>query len=271
MRASRPNRAFVWIVMTGLMGCGGSTPPPAPPEAAVSPELAPVASTPSSEPTPIEQKPEAPEKPDVPPAGAPLDRIMQAHFTDALLIRQAVIAGTPENAVAPAYALTRAQDLDHLPEAWRGFVERMQEVAGRIKDSTLVSRAAAATADLGVSCGLCHQQRGGPQASKEPAPAEGTTVESRMQRHVWATERLWEGLYVPSDDAWNDGARALSAAPFPSEVLKDGGVYARSAAGEFAQLVVKASAKRTPLDRAKLYAELLLTCGSCHRATKAAH
>src|SRR6185295_1100568 len=125
---------------------------------------------------------------------------------------------------------------------WRGFVERMQEVAGRIKDSTLISRAAAATADLGVSCGLCHQQRGGPRASKETDPGEGTSVESRMRRHVWATERLWEGLYVPSDDAWNAGAQALSTAPFPSELLKDGGVYARTAAADFARLVVKAPA-----------------------------
>jgi hypothetical protein len=191
---------------------------------------------------------------------------MQAHFKDALLIRQAVIAGTPENAAEPARALTHIQEADRLPESWRGFVDRMQEVAGRIQESTLVSRAAAATADLGVSCGLCHQQRGGPHASKEPAPAEGTTIESRMRRHAWATERLWEGLYVPSDDAWDAGAKALGAAPFPSEVLKQGGVYGRTAARDFARLVVKAPAKRTPRDRAELYAGLLLTCGSCHRA-----
>jgi hypothetical protein len=92
-----------------------------------------------------------------------------------------------------------------------------------------------------------------------------------MQRHAWATERLWEGLYVPSDEAWDAGAKALSAAPFPSDVLKQGGTYARTAAADFARLVVKAPAKRTPLDRAGLYAELLLTCGSCHRAMRAAH
>jgi hypothetical protein len=194
---------------------------------------------------------------------------MQAHFQDALLIRQAVIAGRLEDAVEPAQALARARDLDHLPEGWRGFVERMQEVAGRIQDSTLVSRAAAATADLGVSCGLCHQQRGGPQASREPAPDAGTSIESRMRRHAWATERLWEGLYVPSDDAWNAGAKALSSAPFPAEILKDGGVNARSAASDFARLVVKAPAQRIARDRAALYAELLLTCGSCHRALNA--
>jgi hypothetical protein len=80
MRASRPNLGFVWAVMAGLVGCGGSTPPPSPPETAtpLEPASAPLSQT--SEPLPIDQKQEVPEEPDVPPAGAPLDRVMQAHF-----------------------------------------------------------------------------------------------------------------------------------------------------------------------------------------------
>lgn len=196
---------------------------------------------------------------------------MQGHFEEALQIRQAVIAGTPEKAAEPASALAHARDLDQLPEGWRGFVERMQEVALRLEDSSLVSRAATATADLGVACGMCHQQRGGPRASSEPAPAEGASLASRMQRHAWAAERLWEGIYVPSDDAWSAGAEALSASPFPNEVLTDGDVYVRTAALEFSRLVGKASERRTLLDRAGLYADLLWTCGSCHRALRVAH
>ena len=89
-----------------------------------------------------------------------------------------------------------------------------------------------------------------------------------MKRHAWASERLWEALAVPSDDAWNAGAKALSSDPFPQEVLKDGGVEARSAASDFAKLVAKAPAKKTTKDRAALYAELLVTCGTCHHATR---
>src|ERR1051325_5799740 len=116
----------------------------------------------------------------------------------------------------------------------------MQQDARRINDSTSAARAAGATADLGISCGECHQRHGGPKPSSEPAPPPGTSLESRMQRHAWATERLWEGLYVPSSDAWKAGAKALSDEPFPSEVLSRGGVHARSAAGDFANLVARA-------------------------------
>ena len=265
MRASRASWAVGWSVVSGLIACGGSSPPPASaPEAPAS--VAPAPPEPSAGTT--EQTTKERPRPDIPPSGSSIDRIMQAHFNDALLIRQAVIAGSPEDAVDPAYVLTHIQDLERLPDGWRAFVERMQGVAGRIEDSTTSSLAAAATADLGVSCGMCHQRHGGPKASNEPAPAPGTSIESRMKRHVWATERLWEGLIVPSNEAWAAGAQALSTDPFPGEVLSDGGVYARSAAGDFARLAAGAPAKKTPEQRAALYAELLVTCGTCHRAMK---
>jgi hypothetical protein len=191
---------------------------------------------------------------------------MRSHFTDALLIRRAVIAGNPEQASPPAEALASAGGLDELPAGWRPFVEQVQQIARRINDSTSAAQAAAATADLGVTCGGCHLQRGGPKASSAPPPPEGTALSERMQRHAWATERLWEGLTVPSSEAWNAGAKALSTSPFPAQTLKQGGVHGRSAAGDFAKLVVRAPTRKTVGERAELYAELLVTCGGCHRA-----
>jgi cytochrome c553 len=209
---------------------------------------------------------EAAAKPDLPAAGASLDRVMRAHFKDALLIRQAVIAGRTEEAADPATALTLIQSLDGLPPGWRPFVERMQEDARRVKDSLSDIQVAAATADLGVTCGACHQKHGGPAASQAPPPAPGSTLESRMKQHVWASERLWEGLAVPSSEAWNRGASALRIDAFPEELLRRGGVHTRRAAVEFTQLVSEAPAKRTIEERAGLYAELLVTCSTCHRS-----
>ena len=271
MRVTR--LAAVLSLTAGLGGCGGSTPtaasspPPAPSApATAAPAEAATAPPAAAEPAPVGREAEGKSKPDEPPAGASTGRVMQAHFTDALLIRRAVIAGTPEKAAPAAQALVNAQKLDELPAGWRQFVERMQQIARRIDNSTSASQAAAATADLGVACGECHLQRGGPKASTSPPPAEGTALAERMQRHAWATERLWEGLVVPSSEAWNAGANALSASPFPEQIVKQGGVHGRSAASEFAKLVVKAPTKKKLEERAALYAELLVTCGACHRA-----
>lgn len=261
--------AAVLSLTAGLGSCGGAaptaaSPPPSPPPA--SPPAP--AETAIAEPAraPVGQEATRDAKADVPPPGSSTSRLMQAHFTDALLIRKAVIAGTPEQAARPADALAKADILGDVPVSWRPFVERMQQLAGRINDSTNAAQAAAATADLGVTCGACHLQRGGPKASNAPAPPESTALVARMQRHVWATERLWEGLTVPSNEAWSAGAKALSTAPFPAQLLKDGGVHSRSAANDFAKLVVKAPTKKTVEERAALYAELLVTCGGCHRA-----
>ena len=152
------------------------------------------------------------------------------------------------------------------PQGWEAFVARMQQTAKRITDSTTAADAAAAVADLGVSCGMCHQQHGGPKASAEPMPASGTTFKERMKYHVWATERLWEGLYIPSADAWNAGAKALSTDPFPKQAVHDAGVDARAAASDFVKLSAKAPTKKTIEERAGLYAEMLVTCGACHHA-----
>lgn len=224
----------------------------------------------AGEPPPAGQGPEANAKPVSPPPGASTDRVMQAHFVDALLIRKAVIAGTPERAADAAEALAKAQKLEDVPATWRASVERMQQVAARINNSTSAAQAAGATADLGVACGECHQKLGGPKASSTPPPPEGKALVERMQRHVWATERLWEGLTVPSRDAWNAGANALSASPFPAEILKQSGVHGRSAASDFTKLVVQAPNQKTVKERASLYAELLVTCGGCHRAVNEA-
>lgn len=266
-------RSYVAVGLFTLMGCGSATQTAGPPPTPESPRATEAAKSsaspspaPSAEPVAVGREPGGDTKPDSPPPGASHTRLMHAHFTNALLIRKAVIAGTPERAGEPAEALAKAENPKDLPAAWRESLERMQQIAGHINDSTNAAQAAAATADLGVACGGCHQSLGGPKASSEPPPPEGTSLSQRMQRHTWATERLWEGLTVPSSDAWNAGAKALSGNPFPDEVLKRGGVHARSAAGDLAKLVVKAPGKKTPAERAALYAELLVTCGGCHRA-----
>jgi cytochrome c553 len=193
-----------------------------------------------------------------------MDQFMRVHYEDTELIRSAVIAGRPEDTGRPAESLLELLDIDELPPAWVEPMERMQASARRVKDSSDVPGVAAATADIGTSCGWCHQKLGGPTVEVTEPPADDGSLDSRMKRHVWATERLWEGLYVPSTDAWERGAHVLSTSPFPPEILKKGGLYAKSAAADFAKLAAVAPKKTTTADRAALYAQLLGTCATCH-------
>jgi cytochrome c553 len=192
---------------------------------------------------------------------------MREHFKEVEIIRSAVIAGKPQEAVQPATALGHVDNAEKLPKGWRDALERMRAASTRVQNSSDLAEAAAGTADIGVACGGCHQSQGGPKPAVGEPPAMGESVSSRMARHSWAMARLWEGLYVPSSPAWVAGAKALRESPFPKEVLARGGVYGRSAAKDFTALAAQALGKESQTERAALYAGLLGTCATCHIAT----
>lgn len=206
--------------------------------------------------------------PDMPPSAASVDRVMHAQFHDAMLIRQAVLAGRYEQAIGPARVLSVMHSDESMRSSWREFVVRMQFIAHRVASAADLEQAATATADLAVTCGQCHQKLGGPDVSNEPLPATDTTVEGWMARHQWASDRLWEGIVVPSADAWLAGAQALANSPVPEQLLAAEGSAGRKAASTLAELVAKAPQLTDNEGRGALFAQLLLTCGTCHRAVK---
>ncbi len=254
-----------------LLACGG---PAAPPD--VAPPPAPTPTTPTAPPT------DAPPAQDAgaggtqgattPPAseeptGTPRERLMKTHFKETAIVRAAVIKGSLNEAVAPAEALTKMEGLGTPDKKWQPALEALQNASKRIGQSPDIPGAAAATADIGVACGSCHRVAGGPKVTVESPPPVDKTIQSRMRRHVWATERLWEALYVPSDASWKAGTDALSGDPFPKEILDKGGVHSRSAGAKFKSIVATAGAKKKIEDRAKVYASLLETCSACHVST----
>jgi hypothetical protein len=66
--------------------------------------------------------------------------------------------------------------------------------------------------------------------------------------------------------AWNAGASALAGDAFPAQVLKKGGVHARSAAERFKKTAAKSGSLTRAEERAQNYATLLETCSACHQA-----
>jgi cytochrome c553 len=193
---------------------------------------------------------------------------MRSHFKEAAVVRLALIRSSLSDAVAPAEALSKMEGFGNVLPSWQTPIDALKAASLRISQSPDIPGAAAAMADIGVACGTCHRAAGGPKAEQGTPPAVGTSIASRMQRHVWATERLWEGLFVPTDASWKTGADALVRDPFPKELLDKGGVHAKSAAARFKSLVATAGAQKKLEDRAKLYSTLLETCSACHVAVR---
>jgi cytochrome c553 len=101
-----------------------------------------------------------------------------------------------------------------------------------------------------------------------PKLAEPTDQRSRMHRHEWAVDRLWEGLIAPSDSSWAEGADVLESAPFmPQLAVREGGEAIETLGQRLHAFGRRAAAESSAEGRAKLYGELLTTCASCHALT----
>jgi len=275
-----------FLVLFAIPACGGqaSRPPEAAPAsvAGAAPQSAPATASAAAEPAPATSPSAAPPErtahvlatnasaaPTTAPPRPPLAEAMQGHARDTEAIRAAVIHG-PLSAVSKhALALENLAGNAKTPPSWNEWAERVKSIAERIHSSPDVAAAAVATTDIGLTCGACHtSHHGGPHLEIGEPPQAGPALTEQMRRHSWASERLWEGIYAPSEAAWKAGASALIGAEFPPDVLKKGGVNARSAANDFKSIAGKAKDQKTPEARASLYASLLQTCATCHIAVR---
>lgn len=272
-----PLHSKLLVASVILAGCAaGAAPPadPSPPPPAATTEPAPVLSgapAATAEAPPGREREPTGATPmsdaDLPPPGSPAARWMREHFSQTVAIRNAVVSGHLERAVNPATELTQMAGVEGMPKQWAVAGAQLRDAANRMREASNIQDAATATADIGRACGHCHSTGGrGPKITVgEPPPAEASTL-SRMKRHKWAAERLWEGIYGPSEAAWAAGSKALEIDPFDAKMLEPGGVHARSAASDFRRFAKELPNAKTNEARGRSFAELTSTCAPCHEA-----
>ena len=85
-----------------------------------------------------------------------------------------------------------------------------------------------------------------------------------MARHVWAIDRLSEGMIGAVNDSWLAGLDVLAQTPAPFSVLDSD----RAALARRLQDLADETRKHVGEDgleaRAHAYGELLVTCSACH-------
>lgn len=186
---------------------------------------------------------------------------MHENFGLVRAIEHLLVRGKLDDAKQLARGISEAPD-EPGAAPWAAEATRVRERAAAVAAATTLDEAIHGVARLGAECASCHVASGATPDLAEPVrpPADRNDVASRMTRHRWATDRLWEGLIAPSDDEWKTGLEVLAATPLPASALgKEREPLARKL-----QRTAETARTTRPSERAQVYGDLLSTCAACH-------
>jgi cytochrome c553 len=198
---------------------------------------------------------------------------MYAHFDRAAEVHHALVLGDMDTARQAAHWLATHEEITDIPPESEGEIAQMQAFAKAVAESQTLAEAAAAASQMGRVCGDCHEEnRVAPRFLSGTAPPEGGGPQAEMARHVWASERMWEGLVGPLDYAWTSGAEALRGGWLdPQSVVSDPDdrVRVRELVRHVYEIGTQSEMASDSNRRAELYGEFLTTCIDCHELTGA--
>ena len=186
---------------------------------------------------------------------------MHENFGMVRAIEHLLVRGKLDEAKQLARGISESPD-EPGTSAWAAQAARVRDRAAAVATASTLDDAIHGVARLGAECAACHLASGAtPDLVDAPhPPADGNDVASRMIRHRWATDHMWEALIAPSDDDWQAGLDVLAATPLPvAELGKDREPLARKL-----QRTAKAARNARAQDRAQVYGDLLATCAACH-------
>ena len=193
---------------------------------------------------------------------------MQGHEKQGDAMRDAVARGDLDGAKTDAKLLAELRMDGPRRGLWKQMLDAMKAASAQSAGANDLKDAGRDVGLVATTCGDCHAKFGRPGIVVEPPGAPGSGARASMQRHQWAAERLWDGLVVPSDDAWNSGALALAEAPLVPEELTPGKSpvpRVRELAQTVHNLALKAASAERVDARADLYGQVLATCAECHQ------
>ncbi len=192
---------------------------------------------------------------------------MHDHLGHVATMQDAVIRGDLDAVAEPANWIV-SHDAPALPAGTENFAPDMRKIAAMAAGAKDVKAAATATAQLVASCGACHRAVTTPVAWPEPVkPAGAPGIDAHMLEHQWAVDLMYQGLAMPSADAWKKGIEALKASPMAATDLpKDEKLTKEIQAFEkkVHELATKAAAAADVGSQVAVYAETIAACAGCH-------
>lgn len=251
--------AGVWL-LAGLIGPCNEPPP----SAHAADQTAPVAAAPAPTIAKAAEPAAAPSAAAAaPPAAAPQQtptarHYMLTHYADTVGMRRALVSGKIADYHAAAAAVAKDAWTPRLRGDYRPYVEAVRAAAHAGETASSAVSAAAALGKIGEACAACHVKFGGPGSPVAPEQLTEATDPS-MVAHAAATERLWDGLILPSDASWSSGMEVLLNAP-----KLDSDVADVAAAARHLRDLARHGKSADVAQRGQVFANVLTTCAGCH-------
>ena len=197
---------------------------------------------------------------------------MHGHLDSVIAMKAAVISGNLAGVVRPAKWLGDHPRPSDLPEAWANYEEDMRSYARSAAAAKNLETAATAVGNIGRVCGDCHLASGFVVSFgySKPPPANLENTVTQMQRHLWASDRLWAGLIGPSNGAWASGASMLEEVDLNvGDITADEALKPRvvDIVERLRFIGERGRAADDGETRSALYGEFLSQCANCHSLT----
>ncbi len=244
---SRRIRTFICMLLlipvAFVLACGGASQPPA-----------------------EQAKPAEPAAPAVDVASH-----MHEHLARVTTMQEAVIRGDLDAAVEPAKWIADHQETQGLPAGSETFVSYMKKQAGAVAaaaEAQDLKNAAVATAMTVSYCGSCHAAAKITPQMMEPVeiPASGV-AKAHMLEHLRATDLLYQGLVMPSEQRWQKGLDAMQGSPLAEKELPKDTKLTKEILALEAKVHEMAAKAKTTTDlgtKVAFYGEYLAGCAGCH-------
>jgi hypothetical protein len=193
---------------------------------------------------------------------------MHEHLSRVTTMQEAVIRGDMEAAVEPARWIADHQETAGLPAGQEAVLADMKKQAAVVAEAKDFKNAATATAMVISYCGKCHDAAKVTAAIPEaPKPTAEGAVAAHMVEHQWATDLLYQGLVIPSEERWQKGLAAMAGAPLAEKDLPKDAKLTKEIAALEKKVHEMAGKAKTATDigtKVAFYGEYIGGCAGCH-------
>lgn len=137
-------------------------------------------------------------------AGGPSDMThMHRHMIRSTDIQTGVVLGNMDQARDAGRWLASHETAVSLSSRTASYLEEMRALGAEVAATDDRAAAGAALGKMGAACGGCHAESGGgPRYAIGSGPPRGESVSTRMIRHIWGADRMWDGLTGPAPEVW---------------------------------------------------------------------